>query len=165
MKPDIFTSFSKAFEKAQDGPQRYLILLRLLASVHIDDPEKPFFPPDFQYPTGFRNHATELANSELVAIFPRLQSIPQSEQPVLYYDFLITYKGRMELARLEREQKELKARKWRWIIPLGSFILGSLLTAIMPRLANKLLDSLMSPDVHQVEVVKLPAGSVGASGK
>lgn len=166
MKNDnVIASFCEEFERASDGPQRYLALLRLFASTHMDDPENPIFSPDFQFPIGFRDYATELANSGLVTIIPRQQDIQQSKSTALYYDFLITYKGRMELARLDREQKELKDRKWRWLIPLGSFILGSLLTAIMPRLANKLLDWWLSPEVHQVEVIKLPVDSVDALEK
>lgn len=83
--------------------------------------------------------------------------------------FGITYRGRMELARLEREEKELEARKWRWgvrifWISLGALI-STLIATVLPRLANKALDCLMSPEVHQVEVITFPAEGVAVPGK
>ena len=81
----------------------------------------------------------------------------------------LTYSGRMELARLEREQKELKARKWRWIAPALTFAAGvifsTIVSILLPRLTNTLLDRWLSPEVHQVEAVKLPADGVDAPGK
>lgn len=99
----------------------------------------------------------------------------------------ITYKGRMELARLEREEAERlaeerrkveqerlrfeieRARKWRWCVRLLWILLGTLVSTliatVLPRLANKFLDRWLSPEVHQVEVVNLPADGVDAPGK
>lgn len=126
-------SFFKAFENASDGVERYLVLLRLFASVHIDDSTKPFFPTDIQFPIGFQDHVAELSKEDLVVTIPRQYVDAQSEQPVLYYDFLITYKGRLELARLERERREaswwhrIKACLWTAIC----FTAGALVSAFI----------------------------------
>ena len=133
MKIESVTSFIKAFEKASDGLQRYLILLRLFSSLHLDDPEKPRFLPNFEFPIGFQDHVTELAIAGLVAITKSQQTIAQEKQSVLYCHFRITYKGRMELARLEQEiylqswKYKLKNIGWQSL----TFIVGALVSAFI----------------------------------
>ncbi|MCI6589647.1 MAG: hypothetical protein MSB12_00855 [Lentisphaeraceae bacterium] len=134
VKPEAFTVFRREFEKALDGPQRYLLLLRLFASVHIDDPSETFFPPDFQFPLGFQDHVIELVKAGLVAfVDSSLQPVQQNEIPVLFHHFLITYKGRMELARLEQEiylqswKYKLKNIGWQSL----TFIVGALVSAFI----------------------------------
>lgn len=137
----------------------YRLLLSTIAKRHSEDAKLLFyFKPSFARKT--IDYLYELSEEGFIHI-----GHYDDERGDFLQIGYITYKGRMELARLEREEKELRDRKWRWLIPLGSFILGSLLTAIMPRVANKLLDGWLSPEVHQVEVIKLPAEGVAEPGK
>lgn len=87
----------------------------------------------------------------------------------------ITYKGRMELARLEREEAERlaeerrkvenerlrleieRARKWRWVAPATTFAIGVIFSTVVailfPRLLGHLLDRYFGEEVQKVSIV------------
>lgn len=141
----------------------YRFILSTIAKRHSEDSKLLFyFKPLFACKT--IDYLHELSEEGFIHI----RHYDDERGEFLQIDY-ITYKGRMELARLEREQKELKARKWRWIAPALTFAAGvifsTIVSILLPRLTNTLLDRWLSPEVHQVEAVNLPADGVDAPGK
>ena len=139
--------------------EQYLEILTLLAMGKFKELHDRAHDCD-----SLRVAANELAAEGFLECF-----IPEIRPGYFLGTWRLTYLGYMELARLEREQKELKARKWRWCVRLLWILLGALVSTliatVLPRLANTLLDRWLSPEVHQVEVVKFPADGVDAPEK
>lgn len=139
--------------------EQYLEILTLLAMGKFKELHDRAHDCD-----SLRVAANELAAEGFLECF-----IPEIRPGYFLGTWRLTYLGYMELARLEREQKELKARKWRWIAPALTFAAGvifsTIVSILLPRLTNTLLDRWLSPEVHQVEAVNLPADGVDALGK
>lgn len=164
------------FRGARDEATRYRVILSFAArqdnpfGTRPDTDEMPCVA-EVEAPPFFRVCCEELTKEGLLRFEKReaCYDLEKNKYGIAYFLLGLTYKGRMELVRLEREQKELKARKWRWIAPALTFAAGvifsTIVSILLPRLTNTLLDRWLSPEVHQVEAVNLPADGVDAPGK
>lgn len=164
------------FKAARGEAARYRVILSFAARQDNPLEAKPDMDKipcvaEVEAPPFFRVCCEELTKEGLLRFEEReaCYDFEKNKHGMAYFFLGLTYKGRMELGRLEREQEEFQTRNRRWCVRIFWISLGALISTLIatvfPRLANKLLNRWFSPEVHQVEVVKLPASSVGAPGK
>lgn len=166
----------KAFAKAKNGDEQYRILLDFAArqdnppEAKPNEKEMPCVSEE-GVPPFFLACCRELGEAGLIRwnrkeAFYRYPDM--SKTGVAIFILGITYKGRLELARLKREEEQrkenarllLEARraKWiRWVVPMLTFSLGvifsTLVSILFPRLLGQLLDRWFGEEVRKVAIV------------